>query len=85
MAEEHIKALFLNAAGVEALAHLANYMRDGGVMDCTHVSVEGPYVEAKVKLQGEVGSKLGIEAHLLVPHHFISLVVLDEVKRPIGF
>ena len=86
MTQERTRALFLNAEGIEALTHLEDYMRDGGVMDCSEISVEDRYVEAKVKLQNEYGKALNIEAHLLIPHHFIDLVVLNEVKRkPIGF
>ena len=82
-------SVFLNERGIEALSHLGDiYLRDNHILDCVEAPINTPhYLEVKIHMQGKYDLLPPGEGlvHLLIPHDFVSLVVLDKPSNPVGF
>ena len=86
---KNTQCVCLNENGVKALRHLAElYVRDGNILDCHEIKIDQPrYLEAKLRPQRDYPEEMmeASLAHVLVPHEFVSLIVLDEPNIPVGF
>ena len=78
-------AVFLTPEGALALAHLTDFLRDGHILDCSHFDAEGSFVEVRTMLQASSTLLAGIEAQLLFPHRYVSVVVRDSASIKPGF
>lgn len=77
--------IFLSDDGAKALEHLSTiFFRNKNVLDCAEVHFGGQYLEAKLVAQHEPFRSLK-PCHVLIPHHFVTLVVLDQPQKLIGF
>ena len=85
----NIQCVFLNDRGIVALSHLGdNYLRDQKILDCHEVDAgHHRYLKVKAQLQHDLPSDILAEtlAHLLIPHEFVDLVVIDKPDIPLGF
>jgi hypothetical protein len=77
--------LILTPEGVVALSHLASlFFRNGNAIDCLDVEPGGNYLDVKLVAQREPFSSLP-PCHVLIPHRYIDLIVIDQPARVIGF
>jgi len=75
---EH-QAVFLNAQGVAALHHLDPDWLEGRTLRCRRITTQGAFVEVVARARA-VPDDENADTHLLIPVHFIDLIVLDEIN-----
>ena len=84
-----IQCVFLNERGIVALSHLSGaYLRDNKILDCHEVDAGHPrYLKVKAQLQHDLPLDVLAETlvHLLIPHEFVDVIVLNKPDIPLGF
>jgi len=84
-----IQCVFLNDRGIKALSHLSDvYLREGNILDCHDILYGNSiYLEVKAQPQRELpyDALSKILVHLLIPHGFVDVIVLDEPDIHRGF
>ncbi|MBK6717012.1 MAG: hypothetical protein IPG57_18535, partial [Burkholderiales bacterium] len=69
--------VFLNAQGVLALQHLDPEWLEGKSLHCRRITTQGAFVEVVARARALPDDE-NADTHLLIPVHFIDLIVLDE-------
>ena len=78
------QAVFLNSEGITALGHLApTWLQDGSLL-CRRITTHNYFVEIVARARS-LPDEEDADAHLLIPTHFVNLIVLDEPNPRPGF
>ncbi len=81
--------VFLNEEGIAIFTRLyKDLLRDSEIIDCHDIQFASPfYLEAKALFQNNLPFNVRVQSsiHLLIPHNFVKLVVLDKQDIPLGF
>lgn len=78
------QAVLLSDQGVRALQHLQPDWLQDKLLLCRRISPQGIFVEV-VARAAKLPDDENADAHLLIPAHFIDLIVLDEPDTRPGF